>query len=180
MPKFITGETSKAVLAEKEAKTESLSKKANLIRKIGSKDDIYPSLVVKRKTISLSSVLQWEDHELGVIKCVWNTAHEAHNAQVLKALLEAIDLANLNLNNEQSDKQISTKTSTSSISISKEDLNLLMLENEELRNALAEVYRAYLQILENIKEDKSVSEVLQLLLKNQAFILGKQRVWQVK
>ena len=178
MPKFITGETSKAVLAEKEAKTESLSKKANLIRKISSKNDIYPSLVVKRKTISLSSVLQWEDHELGVIKCVWNTAHEAHNAQVLKALLEAIDLANLNLNNEQSGKQVSTKTGSSSIS--KEDLNLLMLENEELRNALAEVYRAYIQTLENIKEDKTVNEVLQSLLRNQALILGKQRIWQLK
>ena len=178
MPKFIAGETSKAVLAEKEAKTESLSKKANLIRKISSKNDIYPSLVVKRKTISLSSVLQWEDHELGVIKCVWNTAHEAHNAQVLKALLEAIDLANLNLNNEQSGKQVSTKTGSSSIS--KEDLNLLMLENEELRNALAEVYRAYIQTLENIKEDKTVNEVLQSLLRNQALILGKHRIWQLK
>lgn len=178
MPKFIAGETSKAILAEKEAKTESLSKKANLIRKISSKNDIYSSLIVKRKTLSLSSVLQWEDHELGVIKCVWNTAHEAHNAQVLKALLEAIDLANSNLNNEQSSKQISTKTGYSYIS--KEDLNLLMLENEELRNALAEVYRAYIQTIENIKEDKSVSEVLQLLLRNQTLILGKQRVWQVE
>jgi len=178
MPKFIAGETSKAVLAEKEAKTESLSKKANLIRKISSKNDIYSSLIVKRKTISLSSVLQWEDHELGVIKCVWNTAHEAHNAQVLKALLEAIDLANLNLNNEQSSKQVSTKTGSSYIS--KEDLHLLMLENEELRNALAEVYRAYIQILENIKEDKAVNEVLQSLLRNQALILGKQRIWQLK
>ncbi|HAV5427737.1 hypothetical protein ACT4VK_11140 [Acinetobacter baumannii] len=178
MPKFIAGETSKAVLAEKEAKTESLSKKANLIRKISSKDDLYPSLVIKRKTISLSSVLQWEDHELGVIKCVWNTAHEAHNAQVLKALLEAIDLANLNLNNEQSGEQVSTKTSSSSIS--KEDLNLLIQENEELRNALAEVYRAYIQTLENIKEDKTVNEVLQSLLRNQALILGKQRIWQLK
>ena len=178
MPKFIAGETSKAVLAEKEAKTESLSKKAKLIRKISSNNDIYPSLVVKRKTISLSSVLQWEDHELGVIKCVWNTAHEAHNAQVLKALLEAIDLANLNLNNEQSGKQVSTKTGSSYIS--KEDLNLLMLENEELRNALAEVYRAYIQTLENIKEDKTVNEVLQSLLRNQALILGKQRIWQLK
>ena len=178
MPKFIAGETSKAVLAEKEAKTESLSKKAKLIRKISSNNDIYPSLVVKRKTISLSSVLQWEDHELGVIKCVWNTAHEAHNAQVLKALLEAIDLANLNLNNEQSGKQVSTKTGSSSIS--KEDLNLLMLENEELRNALAEVYRAYIQTLENIKEDKTVNEVLQSLLRNQALILGKHRIWQLK
>ncbi|PVZ86471.1 hypothetical protein C9426_15160 [Serratia sp. S1B] len=178
MPKFIAGETSKAVLAEKEAKTESLSKKANLIRKISSKDDLYPSLVVKRKTISLSSVLQWEDHELGVIKCVWNTAHEAHNAQVLKALLEAIDLANLNLNNEQPGEQVSTKTGSSSIS--KEDLNLLMQENEELRNALAEVYRAYIQTLENIKEDKTVNEVLQSLLRNQALILGKQRIWQLK
>lgn len=178
MPKFIAGETSKAVLAEKEAKTKSLSKKANLIRKISSKNDIYPSLVVKRKTISLSSVLQWEDHELGVIKCVWNTAHEAHNAQVLKALLEAIDLANLNLNNEQSGKQVSTKTGSSSIS--KEDLNLLMLENEELRNALAEVYRAYIQTLENINEDKTVNELLQSLLRSQALILGKQRIWQLK
>ena len=178
MPKFIAGETSKAVLAEKKAKTESLSKKANLIRKISSKDDLYPSLVVKRKTISLSSVLQWEDHELGVIKCVWNTAHEAHNAQVLKTLLEAIDLANLSLNTEQSDKQVSTKTG--SLSISKEELNLLMLENEELRNALAEVYRAYIQTLETIKEDKAVNEVLQSLLRNQALILGKQRIWQLK
>ena len=178
MPKFIAGETSKAVLAEKEAKTESLSKKANLIRKISSKNDIYSSLIVKRKTISLSSVLQWEDHELGVIKCVWNTAHEAHNAQALKALLEAIDLANLNLNNEQSGKQVSTKTGSSYIS--KEDLNLLMQENEELRNALAEVYRAYIQTLENIKEDKTVNEVLHSLLRNQALILGKQRIWQLK
>ncbi|MDH1439338.1 hypothetical protein N5I27_13510 [Acinetobacter johnsonii] len=178
MPKFIAGETSKAVLAEKKAKTESLSKKANLIRKISSKDDIYPSLVIKRKTISLSSVLQWEDHELGVIKCVWNTAHEEHNAQALKALLEAIDLANLNLNNEQSGEQDSTKTSSSSIL--KEDLNLLIQENEELRNALAEVYRAYIQTLENIKEDKTVSTVLQVLLRNQALILGKQRIWQLK
>ncbi|MDD4852452.1 hypothetical protein XM61_18520 [Acinetobacter pittii] len=178
MPKFMAGETSKAVLAEKEAKTESLSKKANLIRKIRNKDDIYPSLVMKRKTISLSSVLQWEDHELGVIKCVWNTAHEAHNAQVLKALLEAIDLANLSLNSKQSCEQVSTKTSSSSIS--KEDLNLLIQENEELRNALAEVYRAYIQALENIKEDNTVNEVFLSLLRNQAIILGKQRIWQLK
>ena len=80
--------------------------------------------------------------------------------------------------NEQSGKQVSTKTGSSSIS--KEDLNLLMLENEELRNALAEVYRAYIQTLENIKEDKTVNEVLQSLLRNQALILGKQRIWQLK
>lgn len=178
MPKFITGETSKAVLDEKAAKTESLLKKAYLIKKINRKSDIYPSLIMKRDKLSLSSVLQWEDDELGVIKCVWNTAHEAHNAQALKALREAIDLANLNLNTEQSSNQISTKSG--SLPYSHEDLNLLILENAELRNALAEVYRAYIQTLENIKEDSAVTDVLQTLLRNQALVLGKQRIWQVK
>lgn len=178
MPKYVIGETSKEVLAEKTAKTESLLIKAALIKKINNTDDIYPSLEVKRQSISLSSVLKWNDEKLGITKCAWNTAHARHNQHVLKTLLDSIEAANSNL--KQAYSSVVDSSNNSSIRLSKNEFNLLITENEELRNALAEVYRAYIQALENINEDKVVNEVFRTLLKSQAQILGKQRIWQVK
>jgi len=178
MPKFVTGETSKEVLAEKTANTESLLVKAALIKKINNTDDIYPSLEVKRQSISLSSVIKWNDEKLGITKCAWNTAHARHNQHALKTLVDSIEAANSNL--KQTYSSVSDSSNNSSIKLSKNEFNLLITENEELRNALAEVYRAYIQALENINEDKVVNEVFRTLLKSQAQILGKQRIWQVK
>lgn len=178
MSRFKAGETSKEVLAEKAAITESLFKKAKLIKAIKKKDDIYPTLVVKRKTIALLPVLEWKDSELGVIKCVWNTAHQKHNELALQALLDAIEIANNNLENELPGEKDSTNEK--SALFSQEDVKLLISENDELRNALAEVYRAYIQTLDNIKEDTVVNEVLQSLLRNQALVLGNQRIWKIK
>lgn len=178
MSRFKAGETSKGVLAKKAAITESLYKKAKLIKAIKKEDDIYPTLVVKRNSIALIPVLRWKDDELGVISCAYNTAHENYNEVPLKALLDSIDIANNNLENEQLGEKDSTNEK--SALFSQEDVKLLISENDELRNALAEVYRAYIQTLDNIKEDTVVNEVLQSLLRNQALVLGNQRIWKIK
>ena len=178
MSRFKAGETSKGVLAKKAAITESLYKKAKLIKAIKKKDGIYPTLVVKRNSIALMNALNWKDDELGVISCFYNTAHQKHNKLALQALLDAIEIANNNLENELPGEKDSTNEK--SALFSQEDVKLLISENDELRNALAEVYRAYIQTLDNIKEDTVVNEVLQSLLRNQALVLGNQRIWKIK
>ena len=64
--------------------------------------------------------------------------------------------------------------------ISQNEVNKLKVENEELRVALAEVYRAYMSLLDQCREDKEIDAAYRKLILSQAQILGRNRLWVVK
>lgn len=178
MAKYEPGQTSKENLETKKNITSSLFNKSNLLKKIYCKDDIYSTLILKNDNLSLSAALRWEDHSLDIVKCSWNTAHAEHNRIALKSLLDAISLMNTNLRTVQNSSPIKNRSRRNHISIEK--LKLLEDENFILRNTLAEVYRAYIHTLEDIKDSKGVNETIQHILKSQSNLLGTLLVRQVK
>jgi len=178
MAKYERGQTSDEVIRIKNEITDSLQKKADLIEGIYGYDDIHPSLEMKGATISEAAVYRWEDKDLGLKKCSYNTAHNDHNKDVLTRLLKAINEANSRLTTSPPEnKALSNQPKTR---LSQDAVDKLKEENEELRSALAEVYRAYIQALEYMREDCEVDDALRRLLLNQAAVLGKERVWEVK
>ena len=175
MPQYKPGETSKEVINKKNDITKSILKKAELIDKITSIDDIYTSLNIKRYSIAESAVHKWSDDELGIISCSWNTAHTKQNAQPLKKLQAAIENANKRLSvcqKESNKRRRYESTDDTTVQLRK--------ENEELKNSLAEVYRAYMHLIESYREDKVIDDAIRKLILDQAHILGKQRIWDVK
>ncbi|KGJ90850.1 hypothetical protein [Colwellia psychrerythraea] len=174
MSKYKLGETSKEVTNKKNAITKSIMNKAELINSINSVEDIFPSLNIKRDFIAEASVHKWSDNDLSVISCSWNTAHAEHNTKPLKALKKAIENANKRLTNTESYGKSSQNISTDKAT------NKLSKENEELKKSLAEVYRAYMQLVERYREDQVIDNAIRKLILEQARILGKQRVEEVK
>lgn len=175
MPKYKLGETSEAVKNRKNAITNSIEKKAKLINSINSVEDIFTSLNIKGNFIAEASVHKWSDDDFGIISYSWNTAHAEHNAPPLKMLQKAIKNANKKLADSES------HGNKSSIYKSNDKAsNILRKENEELKKALAEVYRAYMHLVESYREDLVIDDAIRNLIREQAQILGKQRVGEVK
>jgi len=178
MPKFNKGETSKPVIDKKIAITDSIKRKAEIINKIMTYEDIPNSLEMKKNIITQTSVYKWNDSELGVISCSYNTAHAEHNSNLLAILIESIDDANVRLGKlETSSKQRSSKPSTR---LSQNEVEALRIENEVLRTSLAEVYRAYMQLIEECREDNQIDAAYRKLILSQVQVLGRKRVWEVK
>ncbi|WP_421866620.1 hypothetical protein [Motiliproteus sp.] len=175
MSQYKPGETSEAVIKKKNAITKSILKKAELIDNIESIDDIYSTLNIKGNTISEAAVLQWNDDNLGIVKCSWNTARTEHNAKAHARLLKALIKVNKRLSTNQKEI-ISNRLYKSNEKISIQ----LRQENEDLKRALAEVYRAYMQLVERFREDQEINDAIRQLILDQAQILGQQRVWEVK
>lgn len=178
MSKFKKGETSCNVLDKKEEITKSIQLKSTLIDRINTYKDIAPSLKIKNRSISQAAVHKWNDDQLGVISYSRNTAHSEHNIAPLNTLIKSIENANKRLAskpNIDNKKQGQTCTHRS-----EEAVNKLINENNYLRVALAEVYRAYMQLLDNYREDTEIDEAYRKLIKNQARVLGKNRVWETK
>jgi hypothetical protein len=178
MAKFKKGETSQSVLYRKGIITQSMIAKSELIHKIHFYSDIPSSLEMKKNIISETSVHQWEDSKLGIIKYSWNTAHKEHNSIELAILVESINKANKRLlANSQS---VNDNSNPLKSRLTVDEINKIKEENEELRVALAEVYRAYMQLLDEWREDKQVDAAYRKLIIEQANILGKNRAWEVK
>ncbi|MEW8347783.1 MAG: hypothetical protein AB2687_05690 [Candidatus Thiodiazotropha taylori] len=175
MSKYKPGETSKAITNKKNAITNSINRKAELINSINSLDDIYTSLDMKKDLISEASVHRWSDDDLGIISYSWNTAHADHNAKALKKLHNSIK----NANSKLADSDIHGSKSSKS-TLANKATNKLREENEELKKSLAEVYRAYMQLVERYREDQVIDDAIRKLIQEQARILGNQRVWEVK
>lgn len=178
MPKFNKGETSKPVIDKKIAITMSIKRKIDLIDKIKSYKDIPNSLEMKKNIISQTSVHKWSDSALGIIPYSYNTAHAEHNLHLLASLIESINNANLRIRKfEKPSKQSSREPSTR---LSQNEVQSLRNENEELRVALGEVYRAYMQLIDEYREDKQIDAAYRKLILTQTQILGRERVWEVK
>ncbi|MEZ9159002.1 hypothetical protein AB4169_12050 [Vibrio lentus] len=177
MPKFKIGETSPQVLDRKKSITDSIRLKSLLINKINCPDDIPVSLKIKNKNISQDSVHKWNDDQLGVIGYSRNTAHAEHNNQELITLLNSIDEANFRLGTFETSNKENISQSTKN---NEGSLSVLKLENERLKVALAEVYRAYMQLVSIHTEGKQADASMRELIKVQAKILGKNRIWEVE
>lgn len=177
MSKFKPGETSSEVLDKKNAITLSIQLKSKLLDTFNCREDIPTSLEMKRDSISEGAVHKWCDKELGIISYSRNSAHTAHNKEVLKTLLNSINKANIRFD----DSKINTGDVPEAHAIQEHStVAELRIENETLRSALAEVYRAYMQIVDNFREDKQVDEAMRKLILNQTNILGKNRLQSVK
>ncbi|GAB3535074.1 hypothetical protein [Photobacterium alginatilyticum] len=178
MPKFMQGETSSMVIDRKNAITKSIRLKSELIDKIECSEDIPSSLEMKKNSISQTSVHKWNDSKLGVIAYSRNSAHADHNIKVLRTLIESINNANKKLlKTLKPEKKYGGESATR---LSQNEVNNLKEENEELRVALAEVYRAYMQLLDEHREDRQIDTAYRKLILAQAKILGRNRVWGVK
>ncbi|ANQ25725.1 hypothetical protein BA894_04385 [Vibrio natriegens] len=175
MPKYKLGETSKEVINKKKLITKSIEKKSELINSINSVEDIFKSLSIKGDFISEASVHKWSDYDLGIISYSWNTAHAEHNSKPLNLLKKSIE----NVNSRLADNKIHRKKNSQKISTDKNTARLRK-ENEELKKALAEVYRAYMHLIENLREDQVIDDAIRKLILEQARILGKQRIGEVK
>lgn len=174
MSKYKLGETSKEITNKKISITNSLKKKAELINSINSVEDIFTSLSIKGDSIAEASVHKWSDNDLAVISCSWNTAHAEHNTKPLKALKKAIKNANKRLTDTENHGKRPQNTSSDKAT------NKLRKENEELKKSLGEVYRAYMHLVERYREDQVIDSAIRELILEQARMLGKQRVEEVK
>lgn len=175
MSKYKPGETSEAVTNKKNAITKSILRKADLLDAIASIDDAYATLDIKGNSISRASVHKWNDDELGIIAYSWNTAHAEHNAVPLQRLHKAIKNANNRITGTKNEIR-KTRQHDSSDNIT----NQLRKENEELKRSLAEVYRAYMHLVESYREDHVIDDAIRQLILDQARILGRHRVWEVR
>lgn len=170
MPKFKQGETSQGVLDKKNSITNSIIKKTQLIDKIKSIEDIPASLVIKKGVISEASVQKWNDDRLKVTSYARNSAHADHNEKQLESLLLAIKNANIRINHRKDEKSNSPRN---------DKVKKLKEENNQLKSALAEVYRAYMQLLNEYREDRDIDNKYRELLLKQSKSLGKNRVWEI-
>lgn len=178
MSKFKTGETSKSVKEKKVAISRSMILKSQLLGKINKYDEIPGSLEMKGSTISEGAVHKWADTKLGIIAYARNSAHAKHNSDSLETLLKSISDANDRI--DAALRIDSSKLGVSRKRLSDEAIDNLQKENAELKVALAEVYRAYMQILGRFREDKKIDDSFRQLLLDQARILGKNKMWEVK
>jgi len=179
MSKYKPGETSDEVIKKKTDITDSIVRKSILLDAINSSEDIPATLEIRSNSISEGAVHKWCDDELGIISYARNSAHTIHNEKALKNLLDSIANANARLSQENIEENVideATLSNTHGDPLVAE----LRRENEMLRKALAEVYRAYMQIMDNYREDEVVDDAMRNLIKDQAIILGRGRVWRVK
>ncbi|WP_286822890.1 MULTISPECIES: hypothetical protein [unclassified Idiomarina] len=176
MSKFKPGQTSDRIRKRKSDITRSMLAKAEAINLVKTIDEVPSSLELKGNYISEASVYKWSDDKLSnILSFSRNTAFAEHNAQALKVLRKSLKRANNNLAVKQN-----SKSSKYLHNHDDDALSMLRKENEDLKIALAEVYRAYLQVIDNYQEDKQADESFRSLILEQARVLGKKRLWQVK
>ncbi|MGK0271347.1 MAG: hypothetical protein ACI88H_002005 [Cocleimonas sp.] len=178
MSKFKQGETSSAIINKKNAITTSIKRKSKLIDKIECHEDIPNSLEIKKHFISQAAIHKWSDRNLEIIGYSRNAGHAKHNTQVLNALIESIKGANERLTPVPG--PVNKDNGKSATRLSQNEVAQLKNENEDLRAALAEVYRAYMQLLDECREDKQIDAAYRKLILTQAQVLGRNRVWEVK
>ena len=161
MSKFKTGETSKNVLDKKNKITKSILLKAKILDQIDIIDDIPTSLMIKGRKISEVAIHKWHDEELNICAYSRNTAINNANQRII--------------NSDTSSREYKFSSNASY-----DSLTDLREENEMLRSALAEVYRAYMQLIEKNREDKHIDEAYRTMILDQSRILGRHRFQMIK
>ncbi len=178
MSLFKKGETSDAVKAKKLIITQSIISKAELLDKINSHSDIPSTLTCGFSGFSLASINKWNDASLKVISCSYNTAKAEHNIDAQSQLSDSI--VNVNRRLKGTEQSISTSDKMKPSRMSVDAVDELRKDNEGLKVALAEVYRAYMQLLDSFREDEEIDKAYRKLILEQARILGANRITEVK
>jgi hypothetical protein len=176
--KFQKGQTSQSVILKKKMITESMIRKSEILNSIKHYDEIPDSLTTSKSTITKTMVNKWHDDSLGVIRYSYNSSMTEHNALALRELSVAIEDLNLRLKKSEANKN--KNVATKKTRLTTHDINELKRENEDLKSALAEVYRAYMQLLDNCREDEQIDKAYRKLILDQARILGNNRLALIK
>lgn len=169
MAKFKSGETSSHVVEKKKAITNAIIIKSKLIREMESIEEVPKALKGKNGKISEGAVHRWQDNKIGALSYSRNTAYAHHNQYALEQLISAINDANNRISNPIKAKSFSN-------SPLRERIKELEQENNSLRNALAEVYRAYMYIKEKNTEQANIQLSKQEFISEQAATLGINRL----
>ncbi|MCS8153545.1 hypothetical protein N0480_12030 [Pseudomonas aeruginosa] len=180
MSKFKKGETSSAKLREKEEKTESIVQKIEHIKAAHIDRKRIPSLdrLMSSHGVSLKSALAWSDSDLGITSCSYNTAKAEHNKAITGKLVEALNIYN-EIRPSTSAKEPTIKANSNKADLLRKIRNLTE-ENILLRNSLAEVYRAYEQLIARVDEKTKQDIRYQQVLKAHTQALGKADIRLIK
>lgn len=178
MSRYSKGETSQAKLQEKQAKTQSLLTKIILIKDAVKEHRRIASLdfLRSKRGVSFKSVLAWADAELNVKSCSYNTSREPYNIEYSDQLFAALEAYNkLSI----SKTETPSKTGITKRSQNEEIVNL-KCQIENLKNALGEVYRAYMQLMSRVDEQTRQDFRYQQVLKSHTKALNKAHLALVK
>lgn len=178
MAKYSKGETSQAKLEEKQAKTQSLLNKTLLILDAVKERQSIPSLdsLKGKHGIPFKSALAWADPELNISSCSYNTSREPYNIEYSKKLAVALESYN-NFLQSSTAKPITerqTKRSQTDLIVD------LKGQVEYLQNAVAEIYRAYMQLMARMDEHTRQDIRYQQVIKNHTRAVNKARLTLVK
>ena len=165
MSRYSKGETSAAKLQEKQAKTQSLLTKVLLIRKAIEDHKRLPSLdaLKSKRGIPFKAALAWEDTELEVTSCSYNTSREPYNIEYSDQLAAALEAY----------KRITQRSQ-------QEEISTLKGQIDYLTNTLAEMYRAYMQLTARVDEHTRQDLRYQQVLRSHTQALDRARLSLVK
>ena len=178
MTRYSKGETSTAKMQERLAKSTSLINKVVSIRaavdsksRIGSLD----ALACKRG-IAFKAALSWIDEDLQVTSCSYNTSQEPYNIESsnqLKLVLAKYNEQTLDPHKPSATPKITQRSQAAEIVD-------LKAQCTYLKNALAEIYRAYKQLEERSDEQTRQDLRYQQVLKSHTKALNKAHLTLVK
>lgn len=171
MSKFRKGETSVAVVQRKSEITQSIIRKAEILEGIAMGNTAPDVLLNEQGRITKEMVHNWTAPEIGIHKYARNTAHATHNQAHLGRLLTALIQANLSLNSRGQNPEEPTRVERSDTTIRQ-----LKADLEKAHNVIGELYRAYMQLSNRLRESENADGAHHDVLKSHAAALGRARL----
>jgi hypothetical protein len=178
MSRYSKGETSKAKLKEKQAKTQSLLNKIILLRKAVRDNQRIPTLDVfkSKRGIPFKATLAWEDGTLEVSSCSYNTSQEPYNKEYAEQLSVALKAYNELTTAAEAPPPQKRTTKRSQ----QEEITILKNQIDYLTNTVAEMYRAYIQLTSRVDEQTRQDLRYQQVLKSHTQALDRAHLTLVK
>ena len=178
MSRYSKGQTSEAKTHEKEQKSQSLLTKVLLIKKANADSQKITSLdaLASGRGVSFKAALGWADEALNIAPCAYNTSQKPYNIELSNSLKIELQIYN---STTKARAAASEKRPATSVSVHQK-LADMSQECEHLKNAVAEIYRAYMQLQARV-DDKTRQDIrYQQVLKDHARALGKAKLIVVK
>lgn len=178
MSRYNKGQTSAAKTEEKNSKTNSLLSKILAIQHANKNNTRIESLdrLAGKRGIAFKSALSWTDESLKLISCAYNTSQQSYNKEYSDQLKSELDI----YNTPTRSNPIRPNNAISARPPQKQELEDLKAECEHLKNALAEIYRAYMQLSARVDIKTREDLRYQQVLKNHARAVGKASLILVK
>ncbi|PWK30009.1 hypothetical protein [Pseudomonas sp. OV226] len=178
MTRYSKGETSTAKMQERLAKSASLINKViNISAAVDSKSRIGSlDVLAGKRGVSFKTALSWSDEDLEVTSCSYNTSQEPYNIESsnqLKLVLAKYNELILAPPKQHTPPKITQRSQA-------DEIVDLKSQCKYLKNALAEVYRAYKQLEERTDEQTRQDLRYQQVLKSHTKALNKAYLTLVK